>query len=463
MKKSDISGWKNVFSFTFIQHYKSKSAVIALVITCLLVIISGPVITMLIGSGATEKISELGECKIEEVYLKNETDFIFDSEKFIQENEQYSKVKFTDTDESVKSLEEKFEQDSSKDIILHIYFKDEKYNMDFYRSNDSEISVLDTGVFSDSAEDFFVSSRISQSGISDETKELIESEITANVIDISDISDKDEDDGINAVTSIVTIIYACVIMMIVLISSQQIAASIVVEKSSKVIETLLLSARPLAIIVGKIIGTMLILVCDFAAILVSAGISGVITTVMTAKKISEAADIVLNSMNSMSTGIPQDAIMPSDMNISIGRIIFGVIAVIVTTVLAFLFYSVISGISGASCNSMEDLSGASAFISLSTIIGVYIAMGVSMVNNAVFTEFSYLFPFSGIYVVPVDYIFGRAELSDIFILWGELIILTAVLFRFAAKIYHVLIFHKGERIKLKYMLSISKSQKGQGR
>ena len=56
--------------------------------------------------------------------------------------------------------------------------------------------------------------------------------------------------------------------------------------------------------------------------------------------------------------------------------------------------------------------------------------------------------------------FGKAGFSDVLILWAELILLTVFLFRFAAKVYHVLVYHNGERLKLRNLLEISKSQKG---
>lgn len=60
MKKSELQGWQKVFSFTFIQNYKSKSAVIGLVLMCALVIFSGPLMSLTAGSAAADKLAELG-------------------------------------------------------------------------------------------------------------------------------------------------------------------------------------------------------------------------------------------------------------------------------------------------------------------------------------------------------------------------------------------------------------------
>ena len=98
-----------------------------------------------------------------------------------------------------------------------------------------------------------------------------------------------------------------------------------------------------------------------------------------------------------------------------------------------------------------------------TLVGLYLCMGVTAINNDVVTTISYFFPFSGMYIVPVHFIFGKTGIVTVFILWAELIVLTVILFRFAARIYHVLVFHKGERIKFKALLGIAKAEKGQGK
>ncbi|MBE6852042.1 MAG: hypothetical protein E7505_01010 [Ruminococcus sp.] len=462
MKKSDIAGWKKIFSFTFIQNYKSKAAIVSLIVTCILIIVSGPVVTLLIGSGAAEKLSDLSDCKIENVYVKNDTAYTFDADEFKKQEPYYEKINFTDTDKAPDEFKEVFKDDALRDIMLHIYEDNERYHMVFYHAEGSELSTMNIGMFSDEIEDFFRDSKMSQTGISSEISDFINSEINTAVVEASDISAEDDKEEMNEVVMTAVIIYACVIMMIVLVSSQQIAASIVLEKSSKVIETLLMSARPLAIIVGKILGTMAVLICNCVLMLISGLVSSVLSAVVASKSMEEAANIALEALNKASAGGTPDIAAPVSSDISLGRIVFGIFAVIVTTILAYLFYSVISGMTGASCSSIEDLSSSSSFISMMTVIGVYMVMGCSFINNQIFTTVTYFFPFSGIYIVPIHYIFGKASLSDLLILWGEVILLTALLFRFAAKIYHVLIYHKGERLKLKHILSISKSQKGQG-
>lgn len=467
MKKSDIEGWKNVYSFTFVQHYKNKATLIALFLLVILVILSGPLLTTVVGSSGAAIVSNFTECKIENAYVKNETDFDMDFAKFAEENPHYEKINYVKTDKSMDSLFEDFKENSVNDIILNILYDkdDSKYKLQVYKTKDSGINDVTLTTFSDDIEAFFRKIRMEKLGVSDDDVKLVNSECETDVINISDITKNNSEEKKAAMMGIVSV-YACVIMVLVLVSSQQIAVSIIVEKSSKIMENLLISVRPLAIIVGKILGTMTIVVCDIGIVLVSGGISAIITSFINAGKMKESFTELLENMDSMSaqgaSSAPSAPSLISDGDINIGKIIFGLFAVFITTILAFLLYSVIAGIAGAACKSMEDYSSASGFVAIFSIMGLYISVGESFVNNRVFTIISYIFPFSGMYILPVHYLFGEANILFIFLMWIILIALIIFLFKFAANIYHVLVLHNGDRIKIKQMISISKSNRKKG-
>ncbi|MBP1568557.1 MAG: ABC transporter permease [Oscillospiraceae bacterium] len=466
MKKSDLTGWQKVCAFTIAQNYKSKGTVIGLVLICTFILLAGPLLSLAGGSKIEEVVEDLGSCKIENFYVLNDTDIPFDEKKFAEENMQYEKVNFVTSVTDEESILGKMENGATKDIFMHIHGKQkiegedkEKYRIALFRSKDSEISSMEMESLSDAVKKFFFERRLDKNGMTEDQISLMDSDIYTQTLDAADISE-DKDEDFDAVSMTAVIFYSMIVMMIVLVSSQKIAVSLVTEKSSKVIETLLLTVRPLAIITGKIVGTMVVLIVNAALMLFCGIISGVITTVITARKFSSVVAEGLVNIQNAGDGIEIDPETVSSMDIDPFRIIAGIVIIIITTVLAFVFYSIISGITGASCSSMDDLSNASSFIALSSVAGVYLAFGAAIANNPVLSEVSYLFPFSGIYMVPVHFMLGKAGFSDVLILWAELILLTVFLFRFAAKVYHVLVYHNGERLKLKNLLEISKSQKG---
>lgn len=464
MKKSDISGWKSVFSFTLMQNLKSKAAMISLIMICLLIIFIGPIISLLSASGVSEGIKKLTECNIEHIYFVNSTKTDFDWQEFKKENQYLSKVNIIETDKPVEEVKEKLKENADKDLVIELSAEKNSYVFTVISSEKSAVSSTTLVGLEENMEDFFFDSRMKKLGLSEDDIKMINVDTSSSVIDSEKITENDDDDGFNPVLMTVVMIYAMIVMMLVLISSQSIATSIVIEKSSKVMETLLVSVKPLALIVGKIFGTIVYLAIRFGCLIVSFIISMVISSVTAGRKMAETmstmTDAMTNISNMSDSGDVSSEIMSGAVSIDLGRILIGIGVIAVTILLGFLFYSVLAGINGASCSSIDDLQGASTFMSMSFVFSIYLVIFAIMTNNSVLLNFSYYFPFSGLYIVPVQYMFGKVGFLTVLIMQAELIVLTVLMFRFAAKIYHTLIYHNGERIKLKHMIEISKSAKG---
>ena len=66
-------------------------------------------------------------------------------------------------------------------------------------------------------------------------------------------------------------------MMICMMTGSQVATSVVVEKSSKVVEYLLTTIKPLAIIVGKVLAMLCVVVTEIVGLIVVFAVSNAIT------------------------------------------------------------------------------------------------------------------------------------------------------------------------------------------
>lgn len=465
MKKSDLSGWKSVFSFTLMQDLKSKSAMISLLAVCLLIIFIGPIVSLVASSGVSEGIKKLTECNIEHIYFVNNTESDFDWQEFKKENKYLSKVNMIPVDKTVDEVKERLKKDADNDLVIELSEEKKGYVFTVISSEKSAVSSTTVMGLEENMKDFFFDSRMKKLGLSEDDIKIINVDASSSVIDSKEITDTDDDKELNPIVITIVMIYAMIVMMLVMVSSQSIATSIVIEKSSKVMETLMVSVKPLALIVGKIFGTIVFLAIRFGCILVSVMISVVISSVTSGRKIIETMSLVtdiMENINSTDSGTMEIAANVSSgaTDISIVRILLGIGIIAVTILLGFLFYSVLAGINGASCNSMDDLQGASTFMSMSFVFSIYLIIFAVITNNSFLLNFSYYFPLSGLYIVPVQFMFGKVGFLSVLIMQAELIILTVLLFRFAAKIYQTLIYHNGERIKLKHMIEISKSAKG---
>lgn len=92
-----------------------------------------------------------------------------------------------------------------------------------------------------------------------------------------EITPEEDGEGISMAEYYVLLAGIVVVVMIVNLSGGQIAMSIVTEKSTKVVEYLMINVRPMALIVGKILAALITVVIQFAAFGVSYLLSGAIS------------------------------------------------------------------------------------------------------------------------------------------------------------------------------------------
>jgi ABC-2 type transport system permease protein len=198
--------------------------------------------------------------------------------------------------------------------------------------------------------------------------------------------------------------------------------SVVVEKSSRVVELMVAASKPRSLMAGKIGGVG-------AAGLVQVAVwltMGAITLTYKTQ--------ILHALGGKSDGMSLPALSA------------GVVAVVIAFfVLGFVFYSAMYAAVGAMVSSDQDSQQAAVPITMFLIAGV---VCMSMITNdprgstaATIT----MIPFWSPTLMPLRYFLGGATLGEVFLSMGILIVATVVVARAAAKIYRVGILMYGKR------------------
>ncbi|MHB8130688.1 MAG: ABC transporter permease, partial [Mobilitalea sp.] len=115
MKKSNISGWKDVFTFTLKQTLKSKAFIISYVILIALAMISMPLINM-ISSSSKEDTS--APSPVTKVYVNNETTLPAMDFSEILKNERLSHIIIETLQEDYDAVDDRIETEENKSVIL---------------------------------------------------------------------------------------------------------------------------------------------------------------------------------------------------------------------------------------------------------------------------------------------------------------------------------------------------------
>ena len=216
--------------------------------------------------------------------------------------------------------------------------------------------------------------------------------------------------------------------MISVMASSQVATSVVTEKSSKVLEYLLTSVRPLALIVGKVLAMLVTVMLQMVLMILAGYVS------------SKLGGILFGTTTNAITQFLSPEVLE---NLNFVNILLGLLAAGGGLVL----YATLAGLCGATVSRMEEASESLTFFTLTALVGAYIGMGAAgslmgVGNNA--------------FVLPGALLVGRAEPWIAVLSIVILLVSVVLLFRFVAKVYETLILHNGKRIKMKELFAISR-------
>lgn len=442
MNKGNLTGWKDIFTFTLVQTLKNKAFIISYIVLLVLMLTS-IVVMHVIASGGSSAVNEPNPVK--KVYVNNETTLPTMDFKEVLKDKELSHLVFEEIKEDYAVVSARIQDKEQASIILTIAENQDHYALSFVRANGGPIKESTLQPLAASITEEFEAFKMNTLGIKAEQLAMIHAKISTKVYmaDANGVEIVNEDTSISY--SEYWFIYGClfIIMMINIMASTQIASSILTEKSTRVIEYLLTSVKPLAIMVGKIMAML----------------TAVLLQVISLVIILSAASKLLNALSPTGGADVLSQYLPKDIfqNLNITNFVFCLILV----ALGMTFYAALAGLAGASVSRLEELNEGLTLFTFTNIIGAYIGIGAASVLMAsgmnAYVIFSFLFPLSSAFLLPGALLVGKASLPIVAAAIVLQVVSIILLFKFVARVYETLILHNGNKIKIKELLKISKS------
>lgn len=442
MKKSNITGWKDVFTFTLIQTLKNRAFIISYVILLVLSLVSMPAIRMITSRG-TENASAPNPVK--KVYVNNKTTLPAMDFRELLKDEKLSHITFEALREGYNIVTKRIEDGEKESIILTLTENEDKYSLDFVKASTGPVKESSLQELANAIVKQFEIIRVNTLGITSKQLAMIHAEVSTKVsmtdVNGAEIIKKDTSISSSQYWFIYGILF--IVMMVNIMASSQIATSIVTEKSTRVIEYLLTSVKPLAIMVGKILAMLTAVLLQVISLIIILFASNKISAALASGK----AESVLSQY------LPKDIFQ----NLNIINIVFCVILI----VLGMIFYATLAGLAGATVSRLEELQDGLMLFTFTNLIGVYIglAAAVILMKSGVngFVTFSFLFPLSSPFILPGAILIGKVGFPTAAAAIALQVVFIILLFNFVAKVYETLILHNGNTIKLKELIKLSKA------
>ena len=218
-------------------------------------------------------------------------------------------------------------------------------------------------------------------------------------------------------------IYSMVMMMVTIMSVAYIINAVVEEKSSKLVETLMVSLRPLSLLAGKICSIMVYVLILLAVFFCGMGLSYFICGRL--MNLSASYGLLAVFSGGFSAGL-------------------GVIPVLlVSLILGFAAFSLLSGLAGAGCSTSED-TGAASIIPMFAVIISYMLGTILPMTGANVTVLS-LIPFISAFLAPCAWLAGSISFVVLAVSWIIQAAAVCLLAWLASRVYRDLLVYSGER------------------
>jgi len=443
MKKSSnniysCTGLLKVFSFTLSQTFKNRAYRVSYIMFIVLMMAMGPInqLGMSAGMGAAHSTDAINdEMDLKQIYFVNDTYLDFSAEKAELDGTGFAVAKLTDAD----AVPDKLAADEIA-VLLDRQVIDEvdTYVLNIIAADESDITPIELDALGDHLMGRLEQARRDAADLGEEQMKVLQMAVESG----STLTYEDYEAEINSAytsrqVSSYNSLYSIVLMILVALTGSYVVSSVMEEKMSKLVENLLVSVRPLALILGKILAMMFYV---FSMIVLGMG-----------------GSFITNKIAESILGTPAVQNVADMMNFSRLFTFAGLkgLLLLPCMLLTYFMYSMLAGLMGSACTRMEDAQSAIGTVTMVNMVGYMIGMILPNIENSTALLVASIIPFVSSYIAPVSFICGRIPLWAFLLGILLQIVICIILFRICAKTYRKLIVNDSKRLKLFDIIKLS--------
>ncbi|MCL1832072.1 MAG: ABC transporter permease [Oscillospiraceae bacterium] len=465
-----VKGWQNVMKFSFIQTVKSKSFLIGTIVTmtifAIMIALANFLPVMLredpemkdVLDDDGNVIAQVEALKVKKMYLFNATELELDFaylETFGVETESLAKGEIIQ-EKIEKTYISQVAESEEAAVFAVIEPAEQGYSIRMSRPESTDlINNTDCFALLNLMESTMRNANLIQLGI-DEADIGKANAYIATSVNVN--GEEPRSEIAEVIGMVITMLVSITFFTLIIVYGQLTSQAIATEKSSRVMELLLTSIQPLAVIVGKVLASTLVVLLSMA--LVGGFSAAVFFGTAQFGAIGEITGMV-------ETTDPVFMSVSEELGtVFAGFTPFSVVLVLLVFMLGFLFFSLISGLIGASVSKIEDLQTASQPINLIAALGFYLTyfttfMGLNPDSDGtnIVTKIARYLPISSPFALPPAILTGDISGGELAVSIAVLAACLVVFAIFVAKVYEHIILHNGDRVKIKDMFKLLKKAK----
>ena len=245
------------------------------------------------------------------------------------------------------------------------------------------------------------------------------------------VEDEAEGFAVSLTETFVPMIFSFLMFGMVYMYGQSIMKSVVAEKSSKLMEYLLTSIKPYALITGKVVALSGMAILQMG-IWIACGVAGYIGGTYIAEGINPGytnyVSLIIEAMSKEGDSVA----------FSVPAIILACISMVV----GFIMFCVVAALIASAISKIEDMSTTQTLFQIPVMIGWMVAYIAPALGSDTVITVANMVPITSPFMLPANIILGSCSLIEGIISLAILLITTFVLVILTGKVYKGKIFNR---------------------
>lgn len=443
--RQNFKGWTTVFGFTFRQNTKSMGFRMVTAMVSFLIIGIIIVISIITAKPDKEEIVEVSPVKT--VFILDNsglepTDFKNLNPEFALPG--YQGIALTQvSNQTREEMINAAAKDSDQSISVIISANDIGYEIEALVPSNSTITSNQALEVASLMSTAFETSKLLQSGLDEEQLKAV---LIPEVTSYSYIGEE-SNIIVKAIKIIAPMIFSFLLYFMLLSYGQTVSKSVSNEKTSKLMETLLTSIHPYALITGKILAVTTIALGQFTLWIISIFVGLYGGNAIAGELYPNHQNTVITVINFLRDNIGESAMSPS-----------AIILALIFFCVGFLFYCVLAGLAGSLVSKPEDVASTQSLFIFPIIISWVVVYFGSLAGNDRLVAVTRFIPFTAPFSVPVDLMTGTINPLMGILFLAILLIFTLLTIILSGKLYKGLILYHGQNMSVKMLGNILRAK-----
>ena len=427
--KTECRGTGKVYRFTLYQMFHNKSYLGTLAVLAVLMLLSVPFIVL--SAGGTVQLTSTAP--LAAVRVENETDVPLELSGLADRDSYFADTEFSET---VPSEEADAVVRLSSDAGIGYQIDVTLQSGEAEASDGERLSELVQGAFTEA--------RYAANQIAEEQLAVLTKPLATQVETLSAYRDS------RAVSWEVQygtqMVYAILVLMCSVYTVTYIIQTLAEEKSSKLVEFLLVSVRPQALVLGKIFACMTYVASMIGVMVVSFVLSYAVCGLF--------MDVSAVGASLAAAGLGAGMLQINPLLL---------LMVLFSLLIGYATFAMLAGIFGSACSSIQDAQKATLVPMLIIMAGYMVSCMATAAESRTTSVVLSLIPGVSVFCAPVEFIVGNIPLPILLVSWAIQLAVLAFLAWFGGKVYNELIMHRGSRVGVREMISIARTKPAERR